>query len=275
VKRYTLTPRRKTYGKILARSLNTSKSLALRVMKDPQALKWIVGGVGKILHYEIRRLCCESTNSVIKSKSKDHISIFPWTLLRNEISKYCPTFNALLLKSTATNSKRCNQTHLISVIVCMLCKFRCSDVSLLQRMVSALLYSGHVGTAVYDRLQKIKFCMSAKSTVAMIDSLGQGNDDEVTKWKDTLKPVINERRQVQTVCDLDDELGAYEDVNLESETINEMIDYELEHLCESYSNIHNINYHSEEEEVPLSENADPNNYTLNFSDAISVVHICS
>ena len=120
----------------------------MKVLKDPKARPWIVKGIGKIVEYEIKKLCSDSTNSVQRSKRKQNICNFPWASIRSEIMEYCPTLYSLLLSSTTTKAIRHNQMHVISVVVCMLCKFRRSNMSLLQRMVSTLLYAGHVGTAV-------------------------------------------------------------------------------------------------------------------------------
>ena len=69
-KRYSLTPRRKRFGKIVARASNTSKSIALAALKDPDALKWIVKGIGKRISYEIQSLCSYNIGSIHRSKQK-------------------------------------------------------------------------------------------------------------------------------------------------------------------------------------------------------------
>ena len=39
---------------------------------------------------------------------------------------------------------------------------------------------------VYTRLHKLGICMSHKSTVRLLDKLGEGHDAEVHKWKEDL-----------------------------------------------------------------------------------------
>lgn len=94
------------------------------------------------------KLCSDTVSSIQQSKKKESISVFPWEELSAEIREHCPTLYNLLISCTTTTSTRQNQQQLICTIVCMLCKFRRSNMSLLQRLVSALLYASHVGTEV-------------------------------------------------------------------------------------------------------------------------------
>ena len=41
---------------------------------------------------------------------------------------------------------------------------------------------------VYDRLQKLMFCVSKNSTVALVDSMGHDFNEVVLKWKESLTP---------------------------------------------------------------------------------------
>ena len=142
------TPKRKKYGKLLARSHNPSKSLAIQVLKDTEASKWIVKGIGKVLRFELKQLCSIRVNSVQRSKDKEHLRDFPWEDIVRECLEHCPVLANLLLASTATKKVHPNQKNVLCMITCVLSKFHCSKMSLFQRLVSALLFSGHVGTAV-------------------------------------------------------------------------------------------------------------------------------
>jgi hypothetical protein len=117
-------------------------------LTDNHARKWLIQGIGKILHYEIKKLCSNEVSSVIQSKSNEHIHNFPWMQMFKECSLYCPTLQTLLLISTKTKTARKNQLHVISVVICMLAKFHCSNMSLFQRLISTILYAGHAGSKV-------------------------------------------------------------------------------------------------------------------------------
>lgn len=133
---------------MLARSSNSSKSLAQESLKNPEVREWIIRGMEKVIQYELKKLCSDDANSVQQSKEKEKICNFPWKEVIAEIIKYCPTLYKLLLSGTTTKAVRQNRQHLICTIVCMLCKFRKPNMSLLQRLVSTLLYASHAGTGV-------------------------------------------------------------------------------------------------------------------------------
>ena len=102
--------------------------------------------MGKIVDYEIKKLCSDRVSSIQQSKTKDSICCFPWDEIRTEIAEHCPVLYSLLLNCTNTDIEK--SQHIICTIVCMICKFHRSNMSLLQRLVSTLLYAGHVGTGV-------------------------------------------------------------------------------------------------------------------------------
>ena len=138
---------RKKYAKALARSGNPSKSIAVEALKDVEARKWITLGIGKIVNYELKLLCSDEANSILRSQSKADIAEFPWKKVIDECTKYCPTLWMILMSCTA-KATRSSKLQFLAAIICMLAKFRSSRMSLLQKLVSTILYADHVGTAV-------------------------------------------------------------------------------------------------------------------------------
>ena len=122
----------------------------MQALKDPEAQKWLVKGVGKVVQFEVKKLCSDRVNSLQQSNSEDHIANFPWNKLFFEITENCPTLLSLLLHVTSTKreTKRVRQNNLTVVVVCMLSKFHHLRMSIFQRLISVLLYAGHVGTMV-------------------------------------------------------------------------------------------------------------------------------
>ena len=118
------------------------------MLKDKKAFPWVALGVGKMIKHEIAKLCSDNVNSLLKSKGKESMGQFPWENLRKEISFHCPTLHKLLYCATTTRVRRPNQDNFVTVLVSMLCKFRSSNMSVLQRMISLLLYAAHSGTIV-------------------------------------------------------------------------------------------------------------------------------
>ena len=142
------TPRRKKYVRLLGRCGNTAKSLASAVLKDPDVCKLLVIGIGKIIKFEVKTLCCDRVNSVQRSASNEDITHFPWKKVMDEAIEHCPMLLSFLFASTATKAVRLNQLHFICTIVCMLSKFHYNRMSLFQKVISAILYAGHAGTVV-------------------------------------------------------------------------------------------------------------------------------
>ena len=139
-----LISRNKKYAKAIVRSKNPSKSLALQVLKDPAAYPWLLKGIGLMLRYEVKKLCSNKVNLIQRSKASGS---FPWEDIFEEANVNCPTLTNLLLALTSTKSLRGNRVYLVCAIIRML--YRCSRMSLFQKLISVLLYSGHVGTTVF------------------------------------------------------------------------------------------------------------------------------
>ena len=123
--------------------------LALSILKDKNSWPWIVKGVGKVLLSKLKHLCSIKVNFVLRRKDNESIKRFPWEIIVNEVVKNCPTHTALLLSCTTTRkSTLMNQKFIVVVIVSILSKFKCSAMSLFQKMVSMILYAGHAGNKV-------------------------------------------------------------------------------------------------------------------------------
>ena len=125
------------------------------MLKDSRVFPYVASGVGKVIKCEIKKMCSTKTDSILNSKDKKHISDFPWESVKKEITQVCPALHTILQPATTSNVERSHQDEFITVLVAMLCKFRCSHMSLLQRMVSVLLFSSHTGTMVmYNQSKK-------------------------------------------------------------------------------------------------------------------------
>ena len=142
---------------------------------------------------------------MLRSKEKEHIHTFPWEALYEEFCSHCPTLVNLLASATDSQSGSRNREKIVTMIVCILAKFRCSKLALFQKMISAVLFSAHVGTSVgntecnsdviiwltiqvYNRLQKLMLSVSRNATFVLINQFGEGYDYEVLKWRESLLP---------------------------------------------------------------------------------------
>ena len=46
--------------KNLTRSKDSAKTIATRALKNSKALEWVVKGVGKMVQYELKKICANS-----------------------------------------------------------------------------------------------------------------------------------------------------------------------------------------------------------------------
>ena len=123
---------------------------ALSILKDKNSWPWIVKGVGKVLLFELKHLCSIKVNSVLRRKDNKSIKRFPWEIIVNEVAKNCPTLycTSSVMYNYQKELQLINQKFIVVVIISILSKFRCTAMSLFQKMVSMILYAGHAGNKV-------------------------------------------------------------------------------------------------------------------------------
>ena len=90
----------------------------------------------------VLRVCTPET-------TKTSHETFSWDAVVSELKIHCPTLFSLLLRCTATfRAPRKNRMAVIGVVCSILCKNRRQSVCMFQRIVSAVLYSGHASKSV-------------------------------------------------------------------------------------------------------------------------------
>ena len=136
-----MTPKRESDVKSIARG--NWKIVVSRTLKDPVKREYIVECVGRILKYELRQLCSDKCSSLLRSNKPDDITNFKWINVIEEAQKCMPVLLKLLRKCTETPTERDNVTAVIGVIITILAKHQRPQLSLFQKVVSILLYSGH------------------------------------------------------------------------------------------------------------------------------------
>lgn len=117
-------------------------------MKDSRVKKYIVKGIGMSLKHEIASICSDRANSVLRDKSVNALESFNSDVLLHEVRTRAPTLFSILEACTYTRRARRNCKAVTGMIVAILCKHRRSSASLLQRLVSVVLYSGHASKSV-------------------------------------------------------------------------------------------------------------------------------
>ena len=143
------------------------------------------------------------SESFLSSQSKDDLKEFQWERLHRELSLKAPVLLSILLDATRTRVPRLNLYIVIGTCVAILLKHHNPKASLLQKIVSLVLYAGHASKQVcmkekmmlyhvscflqvYERLQKLNFSMSHSQLLRLGDKLGVDHDGRVLKWCDSL-----------------------------------------------------------------------------------------
>lgn len=143
---YHLTPKRKRVGKAIARG--SKKAVVEECFKDPVVKKHLMAKVGRVIHSELSAMCSEKVSSVLLKRSKDAYNDFNWDTLYTELEVNASTLLSILQSCTKTRRPRPNRKATIGMCTAILLKYRFSKMSLIQRILSLILYAGHSGKQV-------------------------------------------------------------------------------------------------------------------------------
>ena len=91
-------------------------------------------------------MCSHNVNSILRKTSA--LSSFRWVDLVNELEAHVPTLMMILNSATKTRCYRSNRIGVIGMCAALLLKFRYSRMSLVQKLISTILYAGHTGKQV-------------------------------------------------------------------------------------------------------------------------------
>ena len=116
--------------------------------KDPAMQKYILERVGRIVRSELCRMCSEKISSCLRKQEEDIYGEFTWEMIHDELKANAPVLLSLLQACTLTRKSRENRKAVIGICVAILLKHRFSKMSLVQRIISLILYAGHSGKQV-------------------------------------------------------------------------------------------------------------------------------
>lgn len=141
-----MTPSRKALGKSLARG---SKCALVRgCFKDAITRKYIVRKVANEVHHEIVSLCSDRVHSSLLNPSTELLENFSWEALYTELNSNCPILTQILQTGIRIKQPRHNHKSIISLCISMMCNYRRKSMSLVQQVISVLLYTGHCSKEV-------------------------------------------------------------------------------------------------------------------------------
>lgn len=107
-----------------------------------------MSGIGRIIRKEVGTLCSNDSQSILLDKSNGTLQTFQWKQLEDELATHSATLFSILKQGTKVSRASGQQQALIGVIIAIMCKHRRSSASLIQRLVSIILYSGHASKNV-------------------------------------------------------------------------------------------------------------------------------
>lgn len=99
-------------------------------------------------HNEVVTLCSDKVNSTTLNPHPDSLSCFSWEDLYLEISNHCPILTQVMKCGTSTRQPRTNQKAIICLCMAIMCNNRPTSMSLVQQIISVLLYTGHAAKEV-------------------------------------------------------------------------------------------------------------------------------
>lgn len=93
-------------------------------------------------------MCSDNASSILASQSESDMKTFRWEKLLSELSGKAPVFLSLLHSCTWIRIPNNNRDAVIGMCAAILLKYRYSKMSLVQRILSMILYAGHSGKEV-------------------------------------------------------------------------------------------------------------------------------
>ena len=142
MKHFVLTPSRRALGKALGCA--THQSFAKHAVSNVIIRSYIIKHLGRIIKMELKSLC---SSSILLNKDKEVLSTFNWERLTHDFKMKSPLLYALL-ESCLPKFISLDSEAIVGSCICILAKSRRYSASLLQRIVSLVLYQGHAGKQV-------------------------------------------------------------------------------------------------------------------------------
>ena len=136
-----LTPTSKKLGKAVARK--SHMVIAGECLKMPKLRNYIINKIGKLTRVELCKLCSQKNISILRDHSKDMLISFSWNAFEAELLGTAPVFLSILRACTETKQTRVNRTAVVGMCAALILKHHFSEMSLIQKIISLVLYAGN------------------------------------------------------------------------------------------------------------------------------------
>ena len=138
---HDVTPSRKTMVKAVARQ--SKLTIARECIKDQTTRSYVMKCISRIIQSEMKKMCSHEANSILKQQLPINFEEFSWDSLIGEVQTHAPVLYSFMNACTKTKKPRSNKKATIGMCVAILLKYRYSNMCLVQKIVSLILYAGH------------------------------------------------------------------------------------------------------------------------------------
>ena len=145
-----LTPSMKKLGKSVGR--RNSRSVARQVVNHRHIREHVLRQLGRLIRKDMERMCNTKRPSMLRKGTLEAMKSFCWEDFEKELESNSPLF-CQVLRECVTRKRRkaskrgrsyaVNDSTVIGVCAAILLRHRNANMNLVQRIVSALMYSGH------------------------------------------------------------------------------------------------------------------------------------
>lgn len=157
MKSFQITPTRRRICRPLIRK--NYQSFSNQCAQNACTRKAMIKTVSCILSREIAGICSDKHHSVVRSKSIEVLSSFDCKEIIDELCSHAPTLLSLLRACLKTKAPRSNEDLILAVISGIILKHRRPSCSLIQQVISLILYAGHSAKQVCNTIHANIVCI--------------------------------------------------------------------------------------------------------------------
>ena len=132
----------------LASIIYSKLAIARDCMKDLILRKHIARTMETLLREELAHLCA---TKVLQGNPHSKLALFTWDVLLSNMEQHAPTLLELLKVCTRKRGYQYGSKAVIGLCTAILCKHRQRTMSLVQKILSLVLYAGHCSKKVLYR----------------------------------------------------------------------------------------------------------------------------
>ncbi len=122
--------------------------MAVECLKQPGTRRYLLKRIGVLVRNELVAMCSDRTDSILRHQGTTELKTFSWEKLLDELEANAPVFLSILRECTRTRRPRTNQDAVVGMCAAVLLKYRYAKMSLVQRILSLVLYGGRSGKQV-------------------------------------------------------------------------------------------------------------------------------